>query len=398
MNPNHVPAVQEIQGLDGTFTFPEHALQRIWARGEIDDSAARAATGEDVRVLYPGRWNRLGGPDFRQARLRLGNRDVTGDVELHLQAADWEAHGHDVDPAYAGVVLHAVLFPPTRRLVCRRCDGGELPQLVLLPLLRRGLEEYAEEQAVENLAHRPGVPGLEELAALAPEERDARLRFHAECRWLLKVHHASLRIARLGWNEACHHSALEILGYRFNREPMLRIAGRWPLPAWTDPGMDLAGVLQSEAGRWTLQGVRPANRPRERLRQYAAWVAARPDWPSRLEALAPVLLASSGAAAGRPPVDAQRRLFADVTGATCVGGSRLDNLTGDGFLPLLAARTGWEGFECWSAWPAGDGPEFLRDLARLMAGQGRGRRLPRTQGFLQGVLGWMIERERRLRL
>lgn len=398
MNPNHGPAVQEIQGLDGAFTFPEHALQRIWARGEIDDSAARTGSGEDVRVLHPGRWNRLGGPDFRQARLRLGNREITGDVELHLQAADWEAHGHDVDPAYAGVVLHAVLFPPTRRIACRRCDGAELPQLVLLPLLRRGLEEYAEEQAVENLAQRPGAPGLEELAALTPEERDACLRFHAERRWLLKVHHASLRIARLGWNEACHQSALEILGYRFNRETMLRIAGRYPLPAWANPGLDLAGVFQSEAGRWVLQGVRPANRPRERLRQYAAWVAARPDWPARLEMLAPVLFDRTGAEARTPPIAAQRRRLADATGASVVGGSRLDNLMGDGFLTLLAARTGWEGFACWSAWPAGDSPEFLRDLARVMMGQGGGRLGPRTQGFVQGVLGWMIERERRLRL
>ena len=41
MNPNHdpAPAVQEIQGLDGAFTFPEHTLQRIWARGELDDTA-----------------------------------------------------------------------------------------------------------------------------------------------------------------------------------------------------------------------------------------------------------------------------------------------------------------------------------------------------------------------
>src|SRR5690242_15909288 len=144
METTHEPmAVQEIQGLEGAFTFPEHTLQRIWARGEFDGAGARALSGETIRVLYPGRWNRLGGPDFRQARLHLGGREVTGDVELHLQAADWEAHGHDVDPAYGAVVLHGVLFPPPRAVVCRRCDGMVLPQLVLLPLLRRGLEEYA---------------------------------------------------------------------------------------------------------------------------------------------------------------------------------------------------------------------------------------------------------------
>ena len=46
--------------------------------------------------------------------------------------------------------------------------------------------------------------------------------------------------------------------------------------------------------------------------------------------------------------------------------------------------------------PAGDGPEFLQGFARLLAGQG-GVIRPRTQGFVQGVLGWMIERERHRR-
>jgi hypothetical protein len=396
MNPSHGPsaAVQEIQGLDGAFTFPEHTLQRIWARGEIDATGAAVHSGESLRVLHPGRWNRLGGPDFRQARLRLGEREVTGDVELHLQAGDWEAHGHDVDPAYAGVVLHAVLFPPAQPRICRRSDGVVLPQLILLPLLRRGLEEYAEEQAVENLAQRPTMPGLEDLVALPWEEREGRLRLQAERRWRLKVHHASRRISRLGWNDACHQTALEILGFRFNREPMLRIAGRWPLEAWT-PGFRVDDVWAEESGHWVVQGVRPSNRPRDRLRQYATWVTHRPDWPARLEALGPAFVATPPGSARASPVPSCRRELAAATGAAAVGGSRLDNLIADGFLPLLAARTGWDGFALWSAWPAGNGPEFLPGLARLLARPGGGQRCPRTQGFVQGVLGWMIERELR---
>ena len=400
MEPIHgLTAVQEIQGLEGAFTFPEQTLQRIWGRGELDDTAACALSGECVRVLYPGRWNRLAGPDFRQARLRMEDREITGDVELHLQAGDWEAHGHDVDPAYGGVVLHAVLFPPARPPVNRRVDGVTLPVLVLLPLLRRGLEEYAEEEAIEHLAQRPGAPGLEELVALASEERAMRLRAQAERRWMMKVHHASVRIARLGWREACHHTALEIMGYRFNREPMLRIAGRCPLAAWNAPGFNLSERFEAEAGRWVLQGVRPANRPQERLRQYAAWVALQPDWPARLEALAPALAASLSAS---DPVRGRgvafwRREFAGVTGAVAVGGGRLDHQVSDGFLPLLAARTGWEGFALWSEWPAGDLPAFLHGFGNLIAGQG-GNLRPRTQSFVQGVLGWLIERERRSRL
>ena len=106
--------VAELQGLYGAFSFPEKLLQKIWLRGDFD-RAAVANDGRRVRVLHPGKWNLLGGPDFTAARLRFGDpggREVTGDVELHLHAADWHTHRHAEDPAYDRVVLHVVLFPP----------------------------------------------------------------------------------------------------------------------------------------------------------------------------------------------------------------------------------------------------------------------------------------------
>ena len=106
-----VPAVAEIQGLYGPFSFPEKLLQKIWLRGDFNRAAAVTTDGRRVTVLQPGKWNRLGGPDFRGARLRLDDGpEFTGDVELHLRASDWAAHAHVADRAYDGVVLHVVLF------------------------------------------------------------------------------------------------------------------------------------------------------------------------------------------------------------------------------------------------------------------------------------------------
>ena len=109
------PVVAELQGIHGAFSFPERILQKIWLRGDFDRAAARLTDGRAVRIIDPGRWNLLGGPDFKQARLRFGGEGdpvTTGDVEVHLRAADWDAHGHVRDRAYDDVVLHVVLFPP----------------------------------------------------------------------------------------------------------------------------------------------------------------------------------------------------------------------------------------------------------------------------------------------
>jgi hypothetical protein len=392
-------AIAEVQGLYGPFTFSEKLFQRIWLQGDFDRGAATTSDGRRVRVIHPGRWNRLGGPDFRDARLRFDDgAEQIGDVELHLHAADWVAHGHAKDRAYDGVILHVVLFPPSPGSVTIGAAGREIPVLPLLPWLHHDLEEYAAEEAVEHLANRPASRVLERLGALASADLERLLRVHAGQRWNQKTHFARLRVQRLGWEAACHGTALEILGYRFNRAPMLRIAGQWPLSAWAAGGIDVREIFQSEAAAWKVQGVRPANHPLARLRQYAAWTAARPDWPARLAAAAAEFSAigdaeTTGAVRRAHRLRARR---AEVAAAVCgvaVSGPRFDNLVCDGFLPLLAARGGKNGFGFWVHWFPGDQPptvvRALRDLG-VFAGRSR----PAAHGAVQGLLGWLIEGER----
>ncbi len=391
--------VAEIQGLYGPFSFPEKLLQKIWLQGDFDRSGARTTDGRGVQVRHPGKWNLLGGPDFKGARLRFGDGpDITGDVELHLNAEDWAAHRHAQDRAYDGVVLHAVLFPPEAGQVTRGAGGREIPVLVLLPLLHHDLEEFAAEDAVEALANRPASRVQEELGALGPAELLALLRTCAEQRWRQKVHFARLRVQRLGWAAACQHAALEILGYRFNRAPMLRIAAARPLGEWAGGAVDPEAAYAAEAGGWSLQGVRPANHPLSRLRQYATWIRAYADWPAQLAAWRRILPAVDPA---QPTASARRQHhfaalreeLATRVGAGAVGGTRFDNLVCDGFLPLLAAEAGDDLGGLWFHWFPGDlPPRFTRVLRGLGVTGGRGQ--PACHGLGQGLLGWLLERER----
>ncbi|HVU23705.1 MAG TPA: DUF2851 family protein [Opitutus sp.] len=387
-------AVAELQGLYGPFTFPEKLLQKIWWRGDFDRNRARTVDGQRVVVTHPGRWNHLGGPDFCGARLRLGEGpEFTGDVEVHLHAGEWDAHGHARDQAYDNVALHVVLFPPAEDHATRGAHGRTIPALALLPLLGHDLEEYAADDAVESLAGRPLAQIAEVLTPLPPAELRALLRRHAEARWQQKLHFAQRRVQRLGWDAACHHAALEILGYRFNRTPMLRIAAVLPLRAWNE--IDPRQVFAEES--WSLHGVRPANHPRSRLDQYARWVRLRPDWPDRLRALTehlPVIARdATTAAARRTHRLAERR--AEWSGTICadtVRGTRFDNLMCDGFLPFLAQQGAAAAHELWQHWFAGDLPHrLLGALRRLEVFDGR--TCPACHGVAQGLLGWLLEHE-----
>src|SRR5262245_23226904 len=120
--------IAEVQGLYGAFSFPEKLLQKIWLRGDFDRGAAVRSDGRRVRIVHPGKWNLLGGPDFIGARLRVGDaeHEMCGDVEVHLHAGDWYAHAHASDPAYHKVILHVVLFPPDAGHATRIAGGGEI--------------------------------------------------------------------------------------------------------------------------------------------------------------------------------------------------------------------------------------------------------------------------------
>ena len=85
--------------------------------------------GKSIRILSPGIHNDDAGPDFSNARIQIGDEDWTGNVELHVKASDWYAHGHDKDPAYDNIILHVVALDDRR---IQRADGTEIPQLVVV--------------------------------------------------------------------------------------------------------------------------------------------------------------------------------------------------------------------------------------------------------------------------
>ncbi len=275
-----------MQGLYGPFTMAERVVQKIWLRRDFEQSGLRLSDGRALQIRAAGRWNLLGGPDFREARLAIEGVPVTGDVEVHFHSTDWHAHRHSEDPAYDNVALHVVLFPPDpgERRALRR-DGGEIPTLVLLPWLLRGLEEYASDEALEKMTARDAVEKITGLATLSRPELERRLRDHARGALANEsaLRRAAHREARLdGGGASCGAGnsrqpakSRPDAGDR-DRPSVGRMARRFGSRAARGGG---------GSGQWQVQGIRPANQPLRRLRQYRAWVSAQPNWPEDLRRL-----------------------------------------------------------------------------------------------------------------
>ncbi|MDO6434488.1 DUF2851 family protein [Flavitalea sp. BT771] len=86
----------------------EALLQYIWQYQYFNSRDLRVTTGEKVQVLSPGLLNVHQGPDFLDAKIKIGDTCWFGAVELHVVASDWDRHAHQTDKNYRNVILHVV--------------------------------------------------------------------------------------------------------------------------------------------------------------------------------------------------------------------------------------------------------------------------------------------------
>lgn len=86
----------------------EQLLQYIWQFRHYNPSGLFTTQGEAIQVIRPGIYNNNQGPDFLESRIKIGNTEWAGNIELHVNASDWELHGHSNDKNYNNVILHVV--------------------------------------------------------------------------------------------------------------------------------------------------------------------------------------------------------------------------------------------------------------------------------------------------
>lgn len=106
----------------------ERLLHYTWKHRLFPTEPLTTTGGERVEVLDPGLWNHDAGPDFFNAKIKIGQQEWVGNVEIHQRSSDWERHHHGTDGAYENVILHVVA---TADAEVTTHEGRSLPQLVL---------------------------------------------------------------------------------------------------------------------------------------------------------------------------------------------------------------------------------------------------------------------------
>jgi hypothetical protein len=278
----------------------EEFLQYLW-KYRLLNQDLHARGGDPVTVIHPGEHNQNSGPDFLNARVRIGDTLWAGNVEVHMHETDWFRHHHDSDKVYDNVILHVI--HDTADHADPGC-GREMPVLVVKGQFPQVLlERY--EHLVRNQSWIPCEPLIHQADPFYFREWASALvieRIMIKCNQWENL----LEANKFDWAETLHQIIAQAFGLKINMLPFELLAKAVPLKLILKHRNDLisieslvfgqAGMLDREfsesyplrlkeeyrhlsakyslkpmdQGLWKFLRLRPSSFPTVRIAQWAA--------------------------------------------------------------------------------------------------------------------------------
>lgn len=88
--------------------FREEHLQQFWYLHAVEFAGLVTVCGQPVSIIDVGILNHDEGPDFINARIKIGKIEWAGNIEMHIRTSDWIRHSHHHDENYRYIILHVV--------------------------------------------------------------------------------------------------------------------------------------------------------------------------------------------------------------------------------------------------------------------------------------------------
>jgi hypothetical protein len=199
-------------------SIPERRVLEIWQSSVQRRPDLVTAEYGPVSIVYPGRPNDGRGADLKDAVILTGRGVLKGDIEIHVKASDWRAHGHHLDPEYNRVILHVVLQNDAGSSTVLQ-DGAAIPTL--------SLDSFAEIQPARRVStaftpvFAPPCKAGPEAASILAKAGEAR--FSGRVKFFLDG------ITKSGPGETLYRGIMTALGYSRNKESMAALASLVPL-------------------------------------------------------------------------------------------------------------------------------------------------------------------------
>jgi hypothetical protein len=224
----------------------ESLLHYIWQFQYFDHADLQTSTGEPIHILNPGFRNSNAGPDFSDARIRIGDIEWIGSVEIHIHASGWKDHKHHTDLAYENVILHVVW---NNDFDVPRQDGSnlltlELKHRVTESLLQRYNKVVLNPDAIPCSESLTQVNDITKISML---EKTLMARLETKAFTVLKMNKAN----HGDWEETCYQLLFKNFGFKVNSEAFLTLSKALPykiLGKHSDKLLHIEALLFGQAG------------------------------------------------------------------------------------------------------------------------------------------------------
>ncbi len=185
----------------------------------------------------------------------IGDDLHRGAVEIHRRASEWFEHGHDRDPAYENVVLHAVWAD----------DGAVtgLPTLVMEEQLHSGWRRLFQEVKTAFYPMARQVPPGACSVRWALTDDEPLRQILKSAGWSRFCRHGQELMrdsVAKGVNQTLYEQVFEGLGYANNRRQFRQLASQMPLKVLPEDPDEMLVLLCGSAGflpDYTRDRVRP---------------------------------------------------------------------------------------------------------------------------------------------
>ena len=201
----------------------EDFLHYLW-KYRLFGPTLTTSNGEPIEVMDTGFHNHDSGPDFLNARIRIGQTLWAGHVEIHLNSSDWVGHSHHLDLSYHNVILHVVYnddLDPTSDLA-PAAPCLEVAKHVDYKLFYR---YHAFLDALGWVPCHDQINHTDHLIMTSWLERMLAERLTESAQYVLKLFEETNN----DWSETFYRLLARSFGLRLNSEPFEMLSARLPL-------------------------------------------------------------------------------------------------------------------------------------------------------------------------
>nr|WP_236587964.1 DUF2851 family protein [Marivirga aurantiaca] len=197
----------------------EDFLHYIWRYQKFASTDLQTVEGVPIHVIKTGFAHTNAGPDFQQAKVKIGEMEWAGAVEIHIKASDWNRHYHQSDPNYQNVVLHVVWQADEAIL---HPDGTAIPTLELKDKVDLSLIDSYKKlvQSSDEIACAQHWEDIGDVYKSEMLERVLVERLNDKSEKARKYFNE----VKQDWEEVSYFMLLSAMGFKVNQHPFERLA------------------------------------------------------------------------------------------------------------------------------------------------------------------------------